>query len=64
MLCNKCHKEIESEEIKGTFGMRIGNCCSEVQVDICTLGHKVIQSVRSYDQFYNQLYLEIMKDSD
>ncbi len=64
MKCKKCRKEIQSVEISGTHGMRTSYCCSEIQVDIDSLRPKVRESVKSHDQFYNQLYWKIMKDSD
>lgn len=45
MKCEKCGKLHQSEEIKGTLGMKVIFCCEKVQVDLNSLRPKVRESV-------------------
>jgi len=61
MKCNNCGREIVSEEIKGTLGMKVIYCCSEEQVDIDSLRPKAREAVVERNMDLWKLYIELKK---
>lgn len=59
MKCKMCKKEIISEEIRGTLGMRTGYCCGDVQADIDSLRPKVREVLIKDEKFWKGLTNEV-----
>lgn len=62
MKCKVCQKEITSEEIAGTLGMRTGYCCDEIQIDIDSLRINVKQAIISRENDFIKLLSQHLAD--